>query len=206
MKPGWLGYLVGLLGLLSAGCVLGPHQLERTRIPYNTAVKVTTEEQMLLNIVRLRYIDSPSSLAVTAIADQKEKSHSVKVLPFFVASGDAVPQAFASLLPQAEVNGAERPVLTMTPQDDQEFTRKLFTPLPLEGIAYLSRTTWPISVVFRLWLENINWVSNAETASGPTPEKPPIFEEFLRGMEALQRLQDQKKIRMFAENRTDQTA
>ncbi|MFO0841824.1 MAG: hypothetical protein U0797_05410 [Gemmataceae bacterium] len=169
-------------------------------------MKETTEEQMLLNIVRLRYTDSPSSLGVTAITDQKEKSHSLKLVPFFAASGDANPRPFSTLLPQVEVNGAERPVLTMTPLDDQEFTRKLFTPLPLEGLAYLSRTTWPISVVFRLWLENLNWVSNAETASGPTPAVPPVYEEFLRGMQALQRLQDERKVAFFNEEREETLA
>jgi hypothetical protein len=33
----------------------------------------------------------------------------------------------------------------ITPQDDQDFTKRLFTPIPLEGVAYLSRTKWPIS-------------------------------------------------------------
>ena len=57
--------LVWSLAAGASGCSLGPRALERTRLPYNEAVKVTTEEQLLLNIVRLRYTDSPSSLGVT---------------------------------------------------------------------------------------------------------------------------------------------
>jgi hypothetical protein len=83
--------------------------------------------------------------------------------------------------------------------DDQEFTRRLFTPISLEGTAYLSKTTWPISTVFRLYLENVNWVSNAETASGPTPSAPPEYMEFLVGIDALQRLQDRKLIAFHKE-------
>lgn len=198
-----VGFLLGLLCASLSGCNLGPRTLEDTRLPYNEAVKRTTEAQLLLNIVRLRYLDSPSSLAITTIADQKEVSGSLKAIPFLAATGDLLPRSYAAVLPQAELSGARRPTLSYTPQDDQEFTRKLFTPLPLEGIVYLSKTTWPISVVFRLWLENLNWVSNAETASGPTPKEPPVFAEFVRGMELLQRLQDRKLIALFSDDAED---
>jgi diadenosine tetraphosphatase ApaH/serine/threonine PP2A family protein phosphatase len=38
-------------------------------------------------------------------------------------------------------------------------------------------------------LENLNWVSNAQTASGPMPKQAPVVAEFLHGMDVLQRLQ-----------------
>jgi len=69
----WQSLVTGaaLLGLaLAPGCGLGPRSLHRTRLPYNEAVKVTTEEQLLLNVVRLRYSDNPSSLAISTIAAQ----------------------------------------------------------------------------------------------------------------------------------------
>ena len=90
--------------------------------------------------------------------------------------------------------GADRPTFSLTPLDDQEFTRKLFTPLPLDGVIYLAKTTWPISKVFRLYLENLNWVPNAQSASGPTPRLAPPAGDFLRGVAALQTLQDRGAI------------
>ena len=94
-------------------------------------------------------------------------------------------------MPQAEFTGANRPTLSYTPLDDQEFTRRLFTPISLEGMAYLAKTTWPISTVFRLYLENLNWVSNAETASGPTPRSARVCRvpERRRGAPAAARSQ-----------------
>ncbi len=94
-------------------------------------------------------------------------------------------------------------IYSYTPLDDEEFTRRLFSPISLEGAAYLSKTTWPISTVFRLYLENINWVSNAETASGPTPAEPPEYAVFLEGVQALQRLQDRKRITLFKDEREE---
>jgi len=47
-----------------AGCSsFGPSALQQSRLQYNEVVKTTTEQQLLLNIVRLRYTDTPSSLA-----------------------------------------------------------------------------------------------------------------------------------------------
>ena len=57
--------------------------------------------------------------------------------------------------------------------------------------------------MFRLWLENLNWVPNAETASGPTPSDPPEFAEFLAGVAALQRLTDRKLATIFIEEKDD---
>ena len=187
-------FLIALLalGLGLSGCSsLGPQTLDHARLQYNEVIKRTTEEQLLLNIVRLRYTDTPSSLAVSAIAAQLERSQSVGLLPFFTAAGGDINRSFTTVLPQAQIMGADRPTFSLTPLDDQEFTRKLFTPLSLDGVIYLAKTTWPISKVFRLYLENLNWVPNAETASGPTPREAPPASSFLRGVAALQRLQNQ---------------
>src|SRR5215470_6819202 len=66
--------LAGLAVLLltSACSTFGPTALQESRLRYNEVVKTTTEEQLLLNIVRLRYTDTPSSLAISAIAAQFE--------------------------------------------------------------------------------------------------------------------------------------
>jgi hypothetical protein len=189
--------------LLAACTSLGPGALQETRLQYNEAVKATTEEQLLLNIVRLRYTDTPSSLAVSTIAAQFERTQSFGLTPFFAASGADVNRSFTAILPQAQVGAADRPTVSLTPLDDQDFTRKLFTPMTLDGILYLAKTTWPISTVFRLYLENLNWVSNAQTASGPTPKRPPEVDDFLRGIAALQSLQDKGQVVFAQEERAE---
>jgi hypothetical protein len=196
---------LGILGVavLLAGCSFGPKALARTRLQYNEAVKTTSEEQLLLNIIRLRYLDTPSSLAVSNVAAQFEMNQSFQLTPFFVASGAEIARTWTAILPQLGIGGADRPTFSLTPLDDQEFTRKLFTPLPLDGLVYLAKTTWPISTVFRLYLENLNWVSNAQTASGPTPRRAPVFDEFRRGVVALQTLQDRAQIVFGSEERAE---
>jgi len=200
------GLLILAAALGAAGCAsVGPAALDDTRLQYNEIIKRTTEQQLLLNIVRLRYTDTPSSLGVSGIAAQFERSQSIGLLPFFTAvAGDGSRGSFTAVLPQAQIAGADRPTFSLTPLDDQEFTRKLFTPLPLDGVIYLAKTTWPISKVFRLYLENLNWVPNAQTASGPTPREAPPVSDFLRGVAALQTLQDRGAIVFGLTEQVDQ--
>jgi len=191
------------LGLLLTGCAsFGPQYLQESRLQYNEVVKTSSEEQLLLNIVRLRYGDTPSSLAVSSVAAQFELAKSFQLTPFFVASGAAA-GSYAAVLPQLSLTGTDRPTISLTPADDQEFTRKLFTPLPLDGLIYLAKTTWPIATVFRLYLENLNWVPNAQTASGPTPRQAPAFEDFLQGVLALEALQTRGQIVFSSEERAE---
>jgi len=57
--------------------------------------------------------------------------------------------------------------------------------------------------VFRLYLENLNWVSNAQTASGPTPALAPEPSQFLEGIRALQALQLRGEIVFGHEERAE---
>jgi hypothetical protein len=190
--------------VLATGCsVIGPRSLKQSRLQYNEVVKVTSEEEMLLNIVRLRYVDTPSSLQISNIAAQFELLNSLQLTPFFVASGAEPNRSFTSILPQASIGGADRPTFSLTPLDESEFAKKLFTPLALDGVIYLVKTTWPISTVFRLYLENLNWVPNAQFASGPTPRVAPSHSEFLEGVNALQVLQDRGQIVFALEDRSE---
>src|SRR4051794_101213 len=44
--------------LATAGC-LGPAAVRSSRLRYNESIRATNDEQLLLNLVRLRYADSP---------------------------------------------------------------------------------------------------------------------------------------------------
>src|SRR5690349_11714056 len=113
-----LACLVGL-ALLAGGCSFGPRTLPGDRIRYNEAIKTSTEEQLLLNIVRLRYTDTPSSLAVSSLAEQYELTKNLGLTPFFTsaAAGQALGGYRSTVLPQAGIGTADRPTLTYAPQD-----------------------------------------------------------------------------------------
>src|SRR5690348_9006728 len=55
----------------ASGCV-GPNAVRSTRIRYNEVVRDTNDQQLLLNIVRLRYADSPVFIDLPNITSQFE--------------------------------------------------------------------------------------------------------------------------------------
>ncbi len=194
------------VALAAAGCSFGPKALECSHPKYNEAVKQVSEEQALLNVVRLRYNDNPERLDVSAIAAQFELDGSVEAQPFFNSqaarlTGAEPYRTFTAILPFASARGVSRPTITLTPLDDPETIRGLFTPASLDGIILLAETSFPVETVFRLWLEYLNRLPNAPTASGPERGLVPEFLEFQRAARLLQALQDRGEIRFVREEK-----
>jgi hypothetical protein len=175
-----------------SGCTFGAQMLESSVAPYNQAVTRVSEEQLLLNLVRLRYNDNPTRLDVASIAAQYELDASAEARPFFQAPNPAgsVFRTFTRILPDLSASAADRPTISLTPLDDPETIRGLFTPATIDGIIFLAETSYPLSTVFQLFVESMNHVPNAPTASGPPRAVLPDFREFKRAAEILQQLKD----------------
>jgi hypothetical protein len=174
--------------VLCAGCSLGPKALERSHGRYYEAVRHVEEEQLLRNIVHVRYNETPAHLNVSSIATQYELTSQAEARPFFVSPnpGSNPFRTFTSILPDAEVSGATRPTLTLTPVDDNEEVQRFLTPISIETLVFLSGTSWPASTILRLWVERLNGVPNAPTASGPQQDTPPDLARFLRLTQLMQ--------------------
>jgi hypothetical protein len=190
----WLRLLlVFILTPALGGCAFGPRALEGSHHLYNDSIKLVGEEELLLNLVRLRYNEALNMLDVASIAAQYELNGSVQAQPFLAAAGSnasSLVRSFARVLPAASLSGANRPTITMTPVNSPQSVERFFRPITLEGLAYLTGTTWPVSTTYRLWVEYINRVPNAVTASGPTREFVPDYEEFRHLIDLLQVNQD----------------
>jgi hypothetical protein len=197
-RAGLLRLLRMTLAFLSistlGGCAFGPRALEGSHHLYNDSIKLVGEEELLLNLVRLRYNEPLNMLDVASIAAQYELNGSVSGQPFLAAAGSnasSLVQSFARVLPAASLSGANRPTITMTPVNNPQAIERFFRPITLERLAYLTGTTWPVSTTYRLWVEYINRVPNAVTASGPPREFVPEYQEFRRLVDLLQINQDE---------------
>ena len=67
MFPQLVVLLAAWAGL--SGCV-GPTAIRHTRLRYNEVIRDTNDQQLLLNIVRLRYADSPVFIDLPNITSQ----------------------------------------------------------------------------------------------------------------------------------------
>ncbi len=173
---------VGLL--LVAGCTsIGPTTIDRDRFDYTTAMAESWKTQMLLNIVKLRYGDTPVFLDVPSVISQYAIQGRINLSAGWNASvtgGDT--QSLG-----AEGLYAERPTITYTPLSGDKFTRSLLTPIPPASLLFLLQSGWPVRLLFEVGVKSVNDIDNNSTAPGFARPPDPRFAELVGLMERIQR-------------------
>jgi len=76
---------IGLLAVaVLAGCnTMGPRTVPGARLNYNEAIARSRDEQLLLNLVRLRYRDTPLFLDISSVTTQYNLEYAAGVSPSF---------------------------------------------------------------------------------------------------------------------------
>lgn len=197
-----LGCILTCGSLAVVGCSFGPRMIEKTHGQYGESVRNVYEEQLLRNIIHLRYNEGPLALNVSSIATQYELSAQAEARPFFSteATGNLF-RSFSRVLPDVLASGANRPTITFDPADDSQAIRQFLTPISADTLAFLIETGRPVSTLLRLWVERLNGVPNAAPVSGPRDHVFPDFARFQRAAELLQVAHDQQLITLRTEDR-----
>lgn len=168
--------------LLLAGCTnVGPKSIRNTRFNYNSAIVDTRNEQLLTNLVRLKYRDTPYFIEVSSIATQY-----VLGLGGSGTVGGIGDKAVGGV--GGTIAYEERPTVTYMPLQGETFVNRLLSPLPMSVIVLLSHSGWRFDRLLRCCVQRINDVWNAPTAAGPTPDLAPQHERFMEVARLLEEL------------------
>lgn len=173
------------LALSLGGCAhLGPESIKGNRLDYNMAIQQTNDQELLLNLVRLRYRDRMYFMNVERVVSAMELNRSLG------ASATLPPGTDATIgISPLSVGYNEKPTVFYTPLEGDKFVRQMLTPIGLETLLLLTRSGWSIERVFVLALQEMNGLKNAPSASGPTPDHEPEFRSFREAARALRALQ-----------------
>ena len=158
--------------LISCNSIIGPGSLKRERQDFNIALQQTNDEQMLLNLVRMKYRDTTMFLEVTALASQYTIGGSVTV------AGSLKDNFSNSIGLGAKLEYQQKPTITYAPLQGQKFITRLLSQVRPETIALLHKSGWSIERLLLVCFERIGRLANAPSASGPTPSYVPRFKEF----------------------------
>lgn len=184
---------------LLQGCqsAFGPESLQRTHPAYNAAITASVNEQMLQNLVRLRYRDVPFFLEIGSVTASLSVGANADLGGSVTIGGED------SLSSLAGIAYVDSPTISYVPLRGEDLLKSLLSPLQLESILVLTQSGWRISRVFGLCFERINDVRNAPTASGPTPDNEPDYRSFNRLLDALNSLQTRGQIEVGAQREGD---
>ena len=171
-----------LVILVGSGCSVGPRRLAPVRFDYNQAISRSLDQQLLLNLVRLRYRDTPVFLEMNTLVSQYSFTASAGISSNIVIgiNDDAA---------SAGIGFSETPTIGYAQLQGQEFATRILSPILPESIMLLSHSGWSIERLLQLAVHELNGVRNAVRAAGPTPETPPDFEAFQQLTRGLRRLQ-----------------
>ncbi|MGZ3302985.1 MAG: hypothetical protein ACXWO3_18495 [Isosphaeraceae bacterium] len=176
---------VVLLALWSgvSGCV-GPNAVRYTRLRYNEVTRDTNHQQLLLNIVRLRYADSPVFIDLPNITSQFEVAGRGNYLGGY---GNQTPGRAS--LGFGELTLRDSPTLSYHPREGRELAKALLTPLSSDLFIVVNAGA-NIEQLLLMSINDINDVPNAPRATTLVPRVPDDNALFVRGIRLLASLRD----------------
>lgn len=168
----------------------GAETISPSGYAYNEAIAQTKSEQLLLNLVRLKYRDAIVFMDVDGVTTQYQFGASFSsetLFPFQrAANGNTL------LIPGG--SASERPTIVYKPLDSSQFAQDLLAPIAPETIVLLANSGWSIQRLMTCCVERLGALSNAPSASGPTPDVIPNNSRFRETAVLLRELQREERL------------
>jgi hypothetical protein len=146
---------------------------------YNEVVRDTNDEQLLINIVRLRYADSPVFIDLPNITSQFELAGRGNYLGGY---GNQTPRTAS--LGFGEVSLRDTPTLTYHPREGREIAKALLTPLSSDLLIVVNAGA-NLEQLLLMIMNDINDVPNAPGATLLTPRLGDDNSTYVRGIRLL---------------------
>lgn len=158
-KTSTIGAMLVLLTV--AGCGnLGARHMPADQFDYNKAIARSIQEQMLLNVVRLRYFEAPVFLGVSSVLTQYAWQGTVGVTgqQGFNIGGGLESSSFIGGSALAQY--LDRPTITYLPIEGDDFARRMMTPISVDLVLGLGEAGYPTDILLRAGINRINDVQN----------------------------------------------
>ena len=176
--------LIATLLILISGCAAqGARRVPADRFDYNAAIAQSTREQMLLNIVRSRYLEVPVFLTVSSVLTQYEYDRSLGLGGVLESGNDAID----ALSGDTNLRFSERPTITYLPVEGQEFSAHLLSDIPSEIIFAAAQAGWPVDIFMRIGIQRIGDLENMSFGEIPATGYGEAQPSFAADLEKLKR-------------------
>jgi hypothetical protein len=171
--------IAALLFLISGCAAQGAKRVPADRFDYNAAVAQSTREQMLLNIVRSRYLEVPVFLTVSSVLTQYEYDRSVGLTAILEFGGGT---SWDRGIGDTNLRFSERPTITYLPVEGQDFAAHLLSDIPAEIIFAAAQAGWTVDVFMRIAIQRLGATENMSfgeiPAYGDSDSKTQVESDF----------------------------
>ena len=175
--------LVALLSFLVSACSsIGPKSINRDQLDYGQSIGQNWKNQLLANLVRLRYVDMPVYLDVGQIV----AGYSLETQ---VSGGLGYGTAFDSSNTASLGAGGkftDRPTITYTPKTGTDYLTSMLKPIKPSSLLALIQSGYDSNLLFTWAVEAINGLRNYSVTAGDKREPDPEFYEFVEKLRKLQ--------------------
>jgi len=142
----------------------------------NETIRETKDEQLLLNLVRLRYDEIPYFLQVTSISTQFSAGGTV-------GGSATLPEAAASTFGlSGSLSYSESPVVTWSIPDSKAIYGRLNASMGADQILVLTQSGWDPRKVFRIGVRKLNRLQGLSYSIEDGIETPSSYGEFIEAL------------------------
>lgn len=166
--------LGGLLCFLCSCANVGPKSISVRRSAYAEAIDQTENEQLLLSIVKGRYGETSSQLAVNAIAANMRFRTEAGI-----EAGFGPDTVRGENLLIGGVAYEENPTITYAPVQGQKYIRQLVSPIPLDLLILTVRATTFSDQILTLLVKRANNLRNPGFLTSSSKKQDLEFKRFV---------------------------
>lgn len=179
-----------VMGLAAALCACASQRvtapIARDTLAYSSEIAAARQQQLLLNIVRLRYQDPVSFVEVQTLTTEDARTRGGGLASAIGLDDGPFNEVLAG---EAFQERSEAPTAVYNVLRGGAYAQQLLQPVAPESIFLLSQSGWSVERLMLCCVARIGDLENARSAAGPTPDQLPdnrIFREFARLMRRLQ--------------------
>ncbi len=159
---------------VTSGCQIANQSLRADFVDFNAILQGNQTQQMLLNLVRMRYRETPLFLQAGSLTASYESS-------FSADSSASIPDAdFASLDIGGSYKFSSKPTISYTPVEGKEYVQQFMAEITPQTFAMLVRAGWPITKLGDLLVASVTLESGEQLLGRPSAESNPGFREFFK--------------------------
>ncbi len=206
LKIGLLLLVCFSLSVVMHGCSsLGDAQLRGIRTAYNVSVQGGDNEELLLNLVRLRYNEAPTFLRVGSITSSMALDLGGEVGANF-NQGALLYQLIPRWVFQPRVFGnfSQTPTTTYKPLKGEQYMKDLLAEIELDRLWYLLNSGWKADLLLGILVKSLDDFP-VPAVQDPIEEADRYFyDRYFKMLHYLSKLQARRGVEFFYTERTQE--